>query len=187
MLEYEKYNKIEMVKNNIRIDSDKMILIDQLRKTLDISKEKLFDNMIQVYAYHRICVVSIRCKVSKKVYVELFGIDKVLNKNFGIKVFNNCESFIRNDLVQYGVGEFEIEVHAIFRSNVEALNYRDFLINRYLDLGYGYYGFDLANGIIPRFLTIRLDLVVIDKLFKFCRDRKISVNKLITKLISKVV
>lgn len=185
-IEFEQYDVLDRIKTTVRISGDRLNDVNHLCSVMNTNKEKLFDNMIYVYTYHRVCVVSIKCKITKKVYVDLFGIEKILHRNFNLNVFSQCEPMIRNDLLQYGVGEFEVEVLGIFRSSSEALNYRDFLINRYLDLGYDYYGYDLANGIIPRFLCIRLDLEIVDKLFNYCRKKGISVNNLLSKLIGKL-
>lgn len=181
---FDQIDENKRVHTSLRMNNLRWEEVKILQSKLDRGKDDVFNNAIYSYFRYRFCVVSIVNKISKKCYIDIVGLEKVLSKNFDIHSFSKMEPSLLVDYEQYGLGSFDIKIHAVFNSADEGLDYRDFLINRFIDSGYSYYSYDLINEIVPRFFILRIKYSISVKIIQYCVKKKITLNQLFLRFLS---
>lgn len=148
---------------------------------------KKMDRASWIFVRYRIGVVYIRCKLNNRFYIGLFDVRDMNSEGFDYKVLERFDPLLSLDFKQYGFGEFEINCVSFFSSRIEAMSYRDILVNRYLDLGHEYYGSDVIDGVVPRLLLLKLKRSIVDKLVNYCVIKGKTVNAVVSALLGRLL
>jgi len=181
------YRRFKRHAVSVQVSWNTLNTIKEMTHTLGFPRDRLFDNMVASYNGYRSVVVSVFCKISRKFYIDIVSQERMYSEDFERHLFQRCDTGLHSDYLEYGIGEFIIYRHGLFASQKEAMDYRDFLINRFLDSGFVYYGFDVVNGIVPRFLTIKMKLEIVEELFEYCRVKKMTVNRVVGHYLKKLL
>lgn len=144
---------------------------------------KKMDRAAFMFTRHRMGIIKIRCKVNNRFYIGVFDVRSLNSEGFDTKILERFDPILSMDFKEYGLGEFEMEILGYFADRTEAMNYRDFIANRGLDLGMEYYGADFIDEVIPRFISLKLPHKLVLRLFNACLAKGGSVNSLLRSLI----
>jgi len=166
---------------NIYIDD----VTDALLKSMKGSKSAHVRSAIRIYGDNKFSVMSITCNSNNRKLVFIGQLSNFYKEDYKI-LYMHTDNRISIDLNTYGFGCFTLSLEGIFNDTIKALNYKDYLINKYLDDGIVLYNDEIYHN-TPRLLVIPIDHILYNKLINYCIINNKSVHKIINKLIIKFV
>jgi len=119
----------------------------------------------------RIHAVLIKCKLNKRFYVALIDSFDLIKAGMNYECLIASDMLMYADFQTYGMGEFSFEDIGMFSTRENALNFRDYIVNYYLNKSYLYYSADVVEGKIPRFVSISLRFDLMEKFMEYCHSK----------------
>lgn len=150
------------------------------------TKSKSMTNAVDYYGYFKYIVYRLYNNANKRSYIGLIKSPDHYDDNFLTKALNSNKSMAL-DVKQYGQAEFDYRRIGSFNRIDEALEFRDYIMNRLIDEGAVLYNSDVYVGSSPRILSIQLDIKLASNFLKYCKIKKYTVNGLVKNLIKKAM
>lgn len=164
----------------IYLDEESSVLIEQLAK----SKTEGVNTGLKTLSYSRYVVFKVVNRLNKRVF---FGVDATIDY-FGFPVLlrlSKGDNFVSNDIEQFGRGAFETEPIGFFPTKMDAILYKDRLINEEMDKSVVLYNNEIYKGDIPRVISLKVSIKLARILSELSKKKKIPINTIIVFIIKK--
>lgn len=132
------------------------------------------------------CVFIVENSVNTRGLLSVARATEYFSKGFHATYLSNDDRLL-NDIKQFGPAAFEFKMLGSFRTQLEALDYKDFLINRKLSAGSVLYNDETYTGITPRVFELPIEPSLLRKLTELSIIKKLKVSEILIKLSSKWV
>ena len=120
---------------------------------------------------------------------ELYCVVKTVEyftDGFKPKFLSTC-SVLELDLLEYGHSAFSFSCVGMFKSQLDAVEFKDFWLNRSVDAGVVLYNSELYSGAAVRVLSIPLNIGISNDLHEICVAQGKKVQVMVSAFIKKYV
>jgi hypothetical protein len=147
--------------------------------SVGLNRNKMLAVLCRLWLHAGFAVYEITCQKNDKMYVGVCRIDNMYEPDYVLnsKVLENGP--LHEEIKAYGISEFSHRVLAYFSSAKEAIIYKDFLLNFYLNNGGKVlYNSEITSDKWPRYLIIIMDNKIAKKIVSFCANKGITLKNL---------
>lgn len=151
-----------------------------------VGQRRTWAELLYVFGRSRVVLVEVQNRRRKKTWFGVFrtadiciGQEKLL-----YLITADIQNGMSYDLQDMGIGGFDLLIRGTFASTEDCMDYREYLINRSMDKGWGTYNSsELAGGTVKRFISVELDQNLVSDLLAAVGIKKIKIRKLLTGLV----
>lgn len=127
-------------------------------------------------------VISVENEINGKMLYTVLRTKEYYKNDYLLYLFGS-DSRIGIDIKESGILNFNKKLNGSFSSEIEALNYRDFLINNKLNEGKFIYNIEDA----PRYLFCPIDHNHYDSIVKLCTSKNVLIENVLSKYVVKLL
>lgn len=142
--------------------------------------------MINQFKETSYIIFEISCNVNGKKFIGIMGNWKFYNEST-YSIITYVGGGISFDLNKYSPVEFSKKIVGAFTSEKEALDYRDYYLNKCLDRGEVLYNEEVYFGAVPRLVIFPLPMALHQKLLEYCFSKKMKLPFFISKIIVRMI